>query len=156
MVEALSRGQMPDEIIGGDTAERVARLMLDFLLPHAARFYGELFEKREEMAHARWIAGLLLAHGLRTVTLRDIGRAYRNVRDDSQAIRDAMGVLEIAGWVKPVNINGKPPSRWEVALSVHRKFAARADAERIRRDAEKAKIAAAERMLSPVEEPEAA
>jgi hypothetical protein len=156
MVEALSRGQMPGEIIGGETAERVARLMLDFLLPHAARFYSELFQKREEAAHARWIAGYLLAHGLRTVTLREIGRAYRNLRGDHQAIREAMGALEIAGWVKPVDINGKPPSRWEVFPLVHRKFAARGDAERIRRDAEKAKIAAAERMLSSVEEPEAA
>jgi hypothetical protein len=141
LTEAASEGVKPSPIVDGDTAERVGRLMLDFLLPHAARFYGEVIEKDEYDDHVRWIAGHILAGKVAKLTVRDIGRAYRALRGDRAAIERVMEVLSQISWVKPKDARrGQPPSCWEVNPRVHAVFAVRAAEEARRRGEVKARI----------------
>jgi hypothetical protein len=138
----------PPAIVSGDTARRVARLMVLYLLPQVARLYAELVGD-EGGRHARWVAGHVLARRLEHISARDIGRAYRELRDDAAAIGAAMDTLTLAGWVVPADDQrpGSPLRRWRVLPAVHRLFGARAAAERERRARERERIAEAARAL---------
>jgi hypothetical protein len=134
-------------LIEAGTAAKAAKLMIDYLLPNAARFYLEILG-RDQLVHARWIAGHILARKLQRISARDVGRAYGALRSDLRAMQDAMSTLHIAGWVTADETgNGKPPTRWNVDPRVHQLFGARAAAERHRREAERQKIHAAARVL---------
>src|SRR5690606_29293833 len=123
--------------------EAVERLMLDYLLPNASRFYGETFGRGDAGEHAAWIAGYILARRLSTITAREIGRAYRPLRDDRQAIGAAMEALRMAGWVMRADAGRQNSEKWSVVAKVHEVFAARAEHERARRAAEREAIKAA-------------
>ena len=104
--------------------------MLDYLLPNAMRFYAEFYGREEHVQHACWVAGHILAHRLPVISRRDVGRAYRALRDDDQALARAMSFLEGAGWIVPLASNEhRRPSRWWVDPRVHRLFAKRATRE---------------------------
>jgi hypothetical protein len=124
------------------TAERARKLLFRFFCPHSAALYQEIVgNDAGGNQHGKWIAGFILAHGLGRVSLRDLGRAYRELRDDEDALRRAMRPLEIAGWALPIEQrNGKPPREWAINPAAHRVFGERAKAEKARREAERAKI----------------
>ncbi|WP_316977275.1 DUF3987 domain-containing protein [Shumkonia mesophila] len=126
--------------ISGETAGMVERLMLDFLLPHAVRFYAETFGSAPDADHGGWIAGYILSQRAPVVTARDISRAYRELRDDPGALARAMDTLERAGWVVPMESGRRNSQMWWVDPRVHSIFAGRAEKERTRREAEKEKI----------------
>jgi hypothetical protein len=144
------------EPISADTAARVARFMAEYMLPHAARFYSEILGQ-EHLTHARWIAGYVLAHGAGKLTGHSIGRAYRELRGNHAAIRDAMDILCAAGWTRPVDTDrGRPAAKWEVDPRVHELFAPRAAAEREHRESTRRAIADAAKALGLGAEAEAA
>jgi putative DNA primase/helicase len=116
-------------VIPGRTAAKVARLMSEVLLPHAAKFYGELAGE-ERWTHARWIAGYILAQARNKLTARDIGKHYRALRGDKIETARAMETLEAIGWVVPTRTDSGPPTRWRVNPRVHTIFARRAAEER--------------------------
>jgi hypothetical protein len=131
-------------IISAATAESVSRLMIGYLLPHAARLYAEIGDR--QLDHSRWIAGYILTRPqLGRITARDVGRAYRELRGDARAISDAMEALTLAGWVTPIEMGrpGSPLARWQINPAVHVTFAARAATEKARRQRERDRIAAA-------------
>jgi hypothetical protein len=149
LVEGAAEERDPERIIGEDTAERVARLMLNFLLPHAARFYSEVLDDTPYDAHARWVAGHILANREEIarrkgeISARDIGRVYGALRKDRQAIERVMDMLALVSWVIPSDADrGRPPQRWRVNHRVYTKFKARAEAEAQRRHANKDRVAA--------------
>jgi len=133
--------------IHGSTARRVEKLMIDYLLPNAMRFYGEFYGRPEHIQHACWVADHILAHRLSVITARDVGRAYHALRaDDRQALDRVMSYLELAGWIVPMTEEKvKRPTRWWVDPRVHQLFAERAEQERSRRarDMQKVRDAAA-------------
>jgi hypothetical protein len=127
-------------IIDGATAKNVATFMVDYLLPNAARFYTEILGL-DQLVHARWIAGYILAHKLDRITQRDVYRVYHELRGDLPAILNAMMALTVSGWVTPHETgNGKPPTKWEVDRRVHLIFAKRAELERQRREDTRRKV----------------
>jgi hypothetical protein len=141
LAECLGGNRAPSGSVSGETAARVARLALDFLLPHAAAFYSSLFGAGDMTTHARWVAGFILAHRLERITPRDIYRSYRDLRGHPDDIVRVLALLELAGWIGPVEEGkGKPPRQWTVNEAVHAAFAERGEAEKQRRDAEKARI----------------
>src|SRR5262249_30979185 len=120
--------------IDGGVARQVESLMLDYLLPNAMRFYAEFYGRDEHVQNACWVAGHILAHRLPVITKRDVGRAYRTLRDDAGALDRAMSFLESAGWIVPMASEvGRRPSRWWVDPRVHRLFAKRAVQEQTHR-----------------------
>lgn len=130
------------------TSSRVAVLMLDFLLPNAAKFYADTFGRGDDAEHARWVAGHILAHQLEKVSTRDIGRAYGTLRNDPTGLQKAMAVLHMAAWVDPVNPDRfGHAKRWSVNPRVLSKFSEKAEAEKKRREAEIQKVRQATRFL---------
>jgi hypothetical protein len=108
--------------------------MLNYLLPNAVRFYAEFYGRDEHIQHACWVADHILAHRLPVITKRDVGRAYRALRDNDQALERAMSFLDSAGWIVPLaSVERRRVSRWWVDPRVHRLFAKRAAQEEARR-----------------------
>lgn len=124
-----------DRIISGETAARVTTFMLEYLLPHAARFYTELLQPSVSGSHAQWIAGHILAHTLTEVSCRTIGRAYREIRGETREIQHAMEHLIALGWAMPAHTTPAGVTRWTINPDVHVRFAARARSEQQRRAA---------------------
>jgi hypothetical protein len=154
VTEAAAQGlKQPPEYVEEHTAAQVARLMIDFLLPNAARFYVELMGNKDHLAHARWIAGHILANKFKKITARDIYRAYREFRSDlegadHEGINRAMAGLVIAGWVKPLGNNKRGYyTRWEVNPAVYSIFAEKANTEKQRREEIKTSIQQAAEFL---------
>ena len=137
------------KIIPGETARQVERLVTDFLLPSASRFYSDLIGS-EFFGHAKWVAGYILSKKSERISFRDISRNYRALKDDRMGINRSMDLLELAGWVtarqpKP----GKATIHWEVNSRVHEVFAERAEEERERREIERKRIAEVVRKFRP-------
>ena len=93
--------------------------------------------------HASKLAGYILSRGLCSISERDIYQNYKPLkgasRENLAAIQDAMRALELAGWARPggngIRENGRRVTSWAINPTVHTKFAARAKAERERREA---------------------
>lgn len=121
------------DVVSEDLARRVAALMRDVVLPHLLRAEALMFSTAQT-AHARWIAGFLLAHDRTRVTARDIVQAYGSLRSP-EARRDLSEVMEslvTVGWVRPEpQANpARPIAAWTVNPAVRTLFAERAARER--------------------------
>lgn len=131
-------------VISETTAIQVRDLLTKFLLPVAVRIYTEVVGQEDQTAHSRWIADHILAHGKETITVYEIGRAYKALKGDHMAIKRAMESLELLAWVKPAgkraSIGDFGKMKWTVNPRCHDIFATRAEAERKRRAEETDKI----------------
>ena len=156
IVEAVSRGEQPTPRISGKTAARVARLMLAFLLPNAARFYNEILPSSQYMEPAKWIAGYILAQKTLSVRERDLYRANRNFRNSPDNLQQAMKILAAAGWVVPAHYrkNDGRINVWTVNPKCHTLFAQRAHDEKKRRQEVKEKIQEANKFLGKTNQTE--
>ena len=150
LTDAVSLGRTPDAAIGEGPADAVARLMVGYLLPHAAHVYGEILGQ-DHLSHARWIAGHILARGCNRITARDIGQARHGFRDDRRALDDA--IRRVAGWVTPLDQQpGRSPTKWPVNPQVHAMFAVRAETERQRREDARERVRQAAELLGGIRE----
>lgn len=86
------------------------------------------------MQHAEWLAGWILSRGLNQVSRRDMQRAYRDVRNDPNALRSATKALEDFGWIAPKNTVRQETAAWHVNPQVHVLFKAHAADEARRRE----------------------
>ena len=122
------------EPITKNTAERVTRLMQEFIIPHALHFYLDLTGETTILADARAIAGYILARRVERVTYGSLTTNCRRpcrgkARDE--VIR-MLEPLEMFGWLRredrlPI------PRAWIVNPNVHEVFEAKAKQERERR-----------------------
>jgi len=149
VIESFEKGsEYPPGSVTQETAARAARLMLDYLLPNAARFYSETIGCHSNLIHARWIADYILSRKLNEVTDRDIYHAYRTLRNKPEKRYQAMQTLTLSGWVRPTKMGkNNTPNKWEIDKRVHSIFAVRAEEERKHREEERLKIARAVKML---------
>lgn len=131
--------EISDEI-SRQTAQAVRNLMVRFFLPEAARIFGEVVVRPDKHSYARWLAGYILSSGRPRITLRDIGRAYRPLRDKQADARAVMAVLEKLGWARSSGDDPAFVKEWAVNPFVHEIFAERARQERLTREAVKQKI----------------
>jgi hypothetical protein len=148
MVSAVSEGKQPAPLISGETTTRVARLMIDFLLPNAARFYNEIIPANRHIEPARWAAGFILAKGISGVSARDLYRVYREFRNSPDTLQQAMRILSASGWVEATKFHkdGRP-TNWSVNPQCHTIYKKRADDEKRRREDTVIKIQEATRFL---------
>jgi len=128
------RGDNPPVMVSGATARRARRFLMEFAYSHARVFHQSAMGRSSFAEHVAWIGGYILAHGLSTVTLRDI---YKNYAPFKQAetrhnLVDIMQTMETEDWLVPRperQKNGRPTS-WSVNPAVHVAFAAKAAEER--------------------------
>ena len=95
---------------------------------------SELISRIWYETHARWVAGYVLSRRLQSITARDIGRAYREVRGKGAEIAATMDLLDHAGWVAPDPDRPKG-SAWLINPRVHDVFCGQAAGEKARRNA---------------------
>ncbi|MDE5446477.1 DUF3987 domain-containing protein [Bradyrhizobium sp. CSA207] len=140
-VEHAHDGYIP-EFVTENTAERVAKFLRRFLLPHALAFYGGVLGLSNDHDRLAAVAGYILAHKIERLTNRDVQRGCRSMRQlerrDTEAVFEQ---LEALGWVmKTPGPRRTDPPHWTVNPVVHQKFAERAKAEAERRQREQAMI----------------
>ena len=128
--EAPARG-IPEHITA-ETAERVDRLLREFIIPHSKKFYFDTITEAGPMADARSIAGWILARRQERFTMRDLHREVTPCRKKPRkTIEEMLEPLELMGWIK--RDNEMVPRAWTVDPQVHVAFAAKAESERVRR-----------------------
>jgi hypothetical protein len=133
-IEHAHHSRIP-EFVTEDTADRVAKFMHQFLLPHAFAFYSGVLRLSDDHDRLVNVAGYILTHGIDRLTNRDIQRGCRTMRKlgrrDTEAVFEQLSAL---GWVTmtPGPRRNDPP-HWNVNPRVHEKFAERAKAEGVRR-----------------------
>ena len=124
-------------VVTVNTAERVAKFMREFLLPHALAFYGGILRLADDHDRLAAIAGYILARRSERITNRDVQRGDRTMRKLTRRDTDsALEQLEALGWLtRTPGPRLSDPPHWTVNPVVHEKFAARAKEERERREA---------------------
>lgn len=152
MIECVLNNRDPSSHpVSGENAEKVYRLLMEYILPETSRMYNEVLVSEDRMGDARWIAGYILSRGAEKISSFDIRRAYSALERDPHALHQATQTLELMGWITPdqkrFGREDIAKQKWRVNPQVHVKFKARAEAEHDRRKAEKAKIAEAVRKL---------
>ena len=135
-------GELP-VVIPEATARRVADFLQGFLLKHALSFYVGVLGLSNDHDRLANIAGYILAHKSTRLSTRDIQRGDRSMRNLKRHETDAIfDQLEALGWVtKTPGARFSAPPFWVVNPVVHQKFAERAEAEKKRREQDRAMIA---------------
>jgi hypothetical protein len=133
------------DVVSVETAARVRVYMREILAPMLLRADAIMFASRQS-THAAWIANFIIVGALDRVAARDIVQHYRPLRapEQRETLENTMDSLCIIGWLRPEPPRGGSlkPTAWRVNPDVHLKFAERAAAERARRAAVRADIAA--------------
>jgi Protein of unknown function (DUF3987) len=131
LIHLIENGE-PDGVISGETAERVRKLMVEFLLPHQIKFYADYFrDANSGDKTALWVAGYILAHRRDKVSQREI---LKNFDTNPRTLAAAMERLNEANWITGVDVNvAKRSTTWTVSPLVHERFAEQAERERQRR-----------------------
>lgn len=146
-IECASMQKHPCSVeIHGSTAQRVDRLMRQYLLPHALAYYTDILGAAGDLEHARWIAGHILSKQLHAITQRDIMQAYKQWRglDQWRQVR-VMQTLEDMGWIIAMDDERrtrKGAHTWAVNTKVHEVFRTKAAMEAESRDRVRQQIAA--------------
>ncbi|MCZ4366635.1 DUF3987 domain-containing protein [Sulfitobacter dubius] len=156
LIECATEGKDPEKMhITEETARHVYRLLTEYFLPEASRIYNEVMTGDENAAHAKWIAGHILAHKKERISCHEIGRAFSPIKDDYLAIGKAAQVLELMGWITPdKRADGRPYQRsefslmkWRINPRVHGVFADRARIEAEQRKATVERIQAGAKVI---------
>jgi hypothetical protein len=129
--------RLPTEVTE-ETAQRVARFMHEFLLPHALAFYAGVLNLADDHDRLAAVAGYILARKLDRITNRDVQRGDRTMRRltrrDTELVFEQ---LEALGWVArtpPTRLTDPP--HWRVNEHCHQLFENRAKEEAERRHCE--------------------
>ncbi|MCC2653337.1 MAG: hypothetical protein K0Q60_3503 [Microvirga sp.] len=123
-------------------AEKVQRLVLEFVIPHAFEFY-RTSETTTDGDRLQRLASWIVTSGKARITARDLTHNVRDMR--GVGLRDVqlrVSPLVASGWITPV-ATGPENRAWDVSPAVARQFKARAEEE------ERRKTILAKLMASP-------
>lgn len=133
------------ETVGGNirsevslaTAERVGRLLYDYILRNDLCFYSGLLGLADNHDLVKDVAGYILARGLNDVRYRDLHRTTQQLKKTDHAMaRRLFEQLSALGWgtvSEAKNMTAAP--KFTVNPEVHRLFVERAEIERAQREA---------------------
>jgi hypothetical protein len=143
-VENAGRIYLPERI-PEHIAQRVATFMRRFTRVHLADFYIGGLELPDEHERLIAIAGFILTRKPEILTNREVQAAVRSMRKlTSRDVTPVMEQLEAFGWLhRGPPLRAWAPPVWRVNPAVHAHYAARAQAERQRRQDLRALIAQA-------------
>jgi phage/plasmid primase-like uncharacterized protein len=139
------------ENIGGDdlpldvseaTATRVARFLTEYIRGHSVAFYIEALGVSQHDDLVKDVGAWILAHKVAEFTEGDLLRGIRSYKNaDTIRREEAMKSLCGLGWAEPDDSARKGAKKWSAAQEVHQIYAAKAEAERVRRHEIKGLIA---------------
>lgn len=116
------------------TATRVTRMMKEYLMPQALRFYRETLKSDEHTyAITKKVAGMIMANGSTRITNRELLRGtniWRGMKEWQK--QSVIGLLKESGWLLGVDNKRSDATEagWTVNPQVHVLFAERAARER--------------------------
>ena len=133
-IEHAHHSRIP-EFVTAETAERVAKFMHQFLLPHAFAFYSGVLRLADDHDRLVNVAGYILTRGMQRLTNRDVQAGCRTMRKlERHDIEAVFEQLDALGWVtRTPGPRLTDPPHWIVNPVVHVKFAERARVEAERR-----------------------
>lgn len=125
--------------VSKDTAEAARTLLLDHVLPNAARVYMAMGGAGGDMEATQSIAGYILTKEKRRLVASDLTSNVRVCKGKSiEDVRALLSPLIAGGWLTPEREYG--PTSWLVSEVVHTQFVDRAEIERRRRASVRALI----------------
>jgi hypothetical protein len=144
---ALGVDERPGMVIHPRHAHAAAAFIVDYQFAQQLYFYSRYMGLAAGSDdEARGLAGHILAHGLVSLTDREIQqkrRATLSGQTKRQRRVEVMNTLELLGWARPCRTGGDGrPSGWKINPDVFVRFSDRAVAERDRRAAQQRNIAA--------------
>jgi phage/plasmid primase-like uncharacterized protein len=132
-VENIGGDSLPLEV-SESTATRVARFLTEYIRGHSVAFYIEALGVSPYDDLIKEVGAWILAHKVAEFTEGDLVRGVRAYRNADPIKREeAMKSLCGFDWCEPLDGARKDAKRWAVSIEVHQKYAAKAEAERIRR-----------------------
>jgi hypothetical protein len=125
----------PAAIIPIDTTRRVAAFLHDFLFPHALAFYSNVLGLSDGHDAVLATAGWILAHRPEKLTVRDVRRGDRIMREmDEEEAAEVLRKLDAMSWIDPVPQVRRDSVAYSVNPDVYAEFEVRASQEKTRRE----------------------
>ncbi len=130
-----TKAMRPEPVIPFDTASRVASFLHEFLFPHALAFYSNVLGISDGHDALLATAGWILAHKPEKITVRDVRRGDRTMRemDDEQAA-EVLRKLDAMAWLEPIPQVRRDSVAYSVNPDVYAEFEHRATQEKNRRE----------------------
>jgi hypothetical protein len=130
-----STSPRPASVIPYETAKRAADFLHEFLFPHALAFYQNVLGLSDRHDAVMATAGWILAHQPEKITVRDVRRGDRTMREmDVDQAEEVLRKLDAMSWVDPVPSLRRDSVTYTVNPAVYECFAHRADMEKVRRE----------------------
>lgn len=139
-----STSPRPAPVIPFDTARRVADFLHEFLFPHALAFYQNVLGLSDRHDAVLATAGWILTHRPEKITVRDVRRGDRTMRDlDDDQAAEVLRKLDAMSWLDPLPQVRKDSVSYAVVPAVYEEFELRAAKEKERRERVRELIASA-------------
>ncbi|MQU69114.1 DUF3987 domain-containing protein [Sinorhizobium meliloti] len=139
-----STSPRPASVIPFDTARRVADFLHEFLFPHALAFYQNVLGLSDRHDAVLATAGWILTHRPEKITVRDVRRGDRTMRDlDDDQAAEVLRKLDAMSWLDPLPQVRKDSVSYTVVPAVYEEFESRAAKEKERRERVRELIASA-------------
>lgn len=137
-----STSPRPTSVISGDTARRVADFLHEFLFPHALAFYTNILGLSDKHDAVQATAGWILAHRPEKITVRDVRRGDRTMRElDEEDAAEVLRKLDAMAWIDLLPQARRDSVAYSVNPEVYLEFEYRAEQEKARRERVRAIIA---------------
>jgi len=123
-------------------ASRVARFLTYYIRGHSVAFYIEALGVSQYDDLVKDVGAWILAHRVAEFTEGDLVRNVRSYRS-ADAIKREEAMKSLCGfdWCEPDDAARKGAQKWKTRPEVHQVYAAKAEAERMRRHEIKGLIA---------------
>lgn len=131
-IEATSA--RPATVIPIETTRRVAEFLHEFLFPHALAFYSNVLGLSDGHDAVLATAGWILAHKPQKITVRDVRRGDRTMREmDEEDAAEVLRKLDAMAWLEPIAQVRRDSVAYSVNPDVYVEFEHRASQEKTRR-----------------------
>lgn len=137
-------GRPLPHVIPIETAERAADFLHEFLFPHALAFYTNVLGMSDRHDALLATAGWILTHQPECITVRDVRRGDRIMRElDVDDAEQILRKLDAMSWLDPKPSARRDSVTYAVNPLVFSEFGHRAEKEKAKRERARALIASA-------------
>jgi hypothetical protein len=127
--------QRPAHVVPYQTAKRAADFLHEFLFPHALAFYSNVLGMSDRHDALLATAGWILTHMPDKMTVRDVRRGDRTMREmDVEQAEEVLRKLDAMSWLDPQSSARRDSITYVVNPAVYTEFAHRAEKEKARRE----------------------
>lgn len=130
-----TNGDRPSHVIPFDVARRASAFLHEFLFPHSLAFYSNVLGMSDKHDALLSVAGWILTHRPEKMTVRDVQRGDRVMREmDREQAEDVLRRLDAMSWLEPMPAVRRDSITYVVNPDVYVEFQHRAENEMGRRE----------------------